>query len=687
MADNKSDSKRAVSKIMDEKGLRNNNDKYSQRFSRIDLFNRIIHQINMPQMKIVEMRNRLGLLRRSDARVVKLVLFPLYKLWRGLVWVMILMYKFRYFIYSHSFNSISFNLTRIDEDRFSWEQAFISLWEPLYINNLFSKGKAHIRIKGPQLGSPGIKGSQYEAFARSFIGVSFYLHNKSDGLVRLSDGREFDIADLYREAIINGTSPMHKEYWGKISSSIRLVENCSLAIGLLLTRNLIWDKLQHEEKENIKRWFELQSKEHFPMNNWQWFKVFHHLFLEEVCSVDQSEAILEALRNILKMYNGRGWYSDGMPPNIVYDYYSCWAMQYYALMFSYFAGDRYTEWKSLFMDYAKPFFKDYKNFFSPNAQPPLYGRSQIYRWATLAPWGLALKLNLVTDDLQEIKELLLGTINTFFSKEIIKKDGILSCGYFKEFRPMMEGYSSPGSPYWAFKGFSLLLLPADHPFWKPHRKVCSFPRTINTMQSINSHISNDGRKHIIFFPNVITKPYINNLKYNKFAYSNLFLPDYDYCFPVDNYFILQGERGKYYQRDTSEIISCVEGICKTRWRIFDKPDIQVITTLFANIDGYIIKHEYYGTEMVRFYTGGFPLAVNHTDVHSTCTNDEIRLVSRGREVGVRLLSGCAKPEVLMRRNLNPAGKYSYVPYFKGFIKTGECISIEIWAKILKSFDS
>ncbi|NPV60961.1 MAG: DUF2264 domain-containing protein [Actinobacteria bacterium] len=593
-----------------------------------------------------------------------------------------MLYKLHYLLARPASKGRGENITdlRVKGDRASWEQAFIALWEPLYVNGCFSKGKSQIRIRGPQIGSPGIRGGRYEAFARSFIGVSFFLHNRKDGMLKLSNGSEVDISALYREGIVNGTNPKHREYWGRIKSPIRLVENCSIAIGLLLTRNLIWDRFRENEKENIKRWFELQSSEPFSLNNWQWFKVFHHLFLEEACQLDQGEAIAATLRNIMEMHNGSGWYSDGMPPHVVYDYYSCWAMQYYALMFSYIAGDGYDEWKKSFIDNARTFFSDYRHFFSPDAQPPLYGRSQIYRWASLAPWGPALKLDVVVDGIQAIKELLVGSLNTFIAKGAARKDGILGCGYFREFQPMMEEYSSPGSPYWAFNGFSLLMLPDDHPFWGPSEEENSPLGGVHTMKGINACISNDGTGHVILHPNITLERYINDVKYNKYAYSNTFLLNYDKRFPVDNSIILQGEGGEYYRRVANEVVSCADGTCVTRWRACGKREAVVLTALAAKAGGYVISHTFYGEGPVHFHVGGFPLAIDQADVHVSCAEEEIILRAKKGEVGMRLLSGSASPNVYTRRNVNPDGKYSHVPYFQGTLRDGERISIEAWGR-------
>lgn len=43
--------------------------------------------------------------------------------------------------------------------------------------------------------------------------------------------------------------------------------------------------------------------------------------------------------------------------------------------------------------------------------------------------------------------------------------GLHPLGWHGEHPAIRQGYSGPGSPYWASKGFAGLLLPADHPVW------------------------------------------------------------------------------------------------------------------------------------------------------------------------------------------------------------------------------
>jgi hypothetical protein len=255
-------------------------------------------------------------------------------------------------------------ISQVGNTKESWENAFVTLWEPII--ERFSKGKALVKIDGPQIGSAGKICDGYEGFAWTFIGAAFYLHQKKDSVVSLSNGAKVDMAAIYREGIINGTNPRHREYWGKIKSTEKLVENASVAAGLLLTREHIWDKLSREEKNNVTKWFAHNVSEHFYMNNWQWFKVFHYVFLEQTGYEIDSEDLERTLENIEKMYHQAGWYSDGIDEEQYhYDYYVPWTMHFFSLLFCYLAGEGHNEWKQKYIKRARQFSRDYQYFLTP----------------------------------------------------------------------------------------------------------------------------------------------------------------------------------------------------------------------------------------------------------------------------------------------------------------------------------
>jgi peptidoglycan/xylan/chitin deacetylase (PgdA/CDA1 family) len=562
----------------------------------------------------------------------------------------------------------------VDETRASWENAFLSLWGPVISS--FSKGKAFVSIDGPRISSAGTISDGYEGFARTFIGVAFYLHRNRSSVVTLSNGDKVDMAAIYREGIVNGTNPRHREFWGRIKSNERLVENCSVALGLLLTREHIWDRLSADEKHNVAAWFRDGATKGFYNNNWQWFRVFHYVFLEQMGYEFDSEDLERTLGNIEKMYCQDGWYTDGIrEEGYRYDYYVPWAMHFYSLLFCYLAGENHREWKQKYMKRSRQFLRDYQYFFTPRNHPPLYGRSQLYRFASLAPWGVSLLLDCCDADIDWLKTSAIDTVNTFLAKGAAKEDGILSMGYHREFTPMLEAYSGPASPYWAFKGFSFLLLPENHRFWSSDIGKAKPKELVHPIEATRMVLLHSGDSHVIML-NVGSNA-DDPIKYNKFAYSNVFLMNYDRRNPIDNTLLLRSENDAWSCRRTIMDSSCDRNICNLRWKT---GDTILKTTLVGERDGYVAVHQLCGGSRLLFQTGGFPIAKDSKDIKQEITEDEVTLQGDKGQVGIKLLFGKARPFVYHRRGVNPEGEFSFVPCFRGtFGDTKGIIVFAVWA--------
>lgn len=565
----------------------------------------------------------------------------------------------------------------VNGTRQSWEELFIRLWEPLL--PYFSKEKAYIRVRGPQYGVPGKIGGHHEAFSRSFIGAAFFLALKDDSVLVLEDGRQIDLAAIYREGIASGTNPKSKEYWGKRKTIGRLVENCSVAVGLMLTERHIWSKLSGEERDRVLDWFRSETQGSFIMNNWQWFKVFHLLLLEKLGGEDRREEILKALELIDKMYVGEGWYRDGLNDNAPADYYTAWAMHYYGLLFAHLAPDRHAERKEILKERARDFFRTYQYLFAPNYHPPLYGRSQTYRWASVSPWGLGFLLDCIDDsvDTERIKSAVVSAVNSFLEKGALREDGVLTCGYYREFLPMLEGYSSTGSPYWAFKGFSFLLLPDDHPFWKIPGERRDDEESVRTVKAVDFLISNSAASHVLLYPNAAAVEY--PLKYDKFAYSNKFLMNYDAAFPVDNSLLLKVKGKGWMPKGEVLQADCEDGISCSVWRPAGKHDILVKSVLVALPNGYLIIHQSLARGELEYCLGGLSLPSDSRHVKPEITTESILLEDGELRVGIALLQGKAEAGIHRAHNKNPAAPYAYVPYYRGcFSGKGDIVAAAIW---------
>jgi len=542
----------------------------------------------------------------------------------------------------------------------SWENSFISMLEPVL--DKFSEGGSMVNIVGPQKSIWGSDSDGYEGFARTFLGTSFFLHRRKESRIKTRKGI-VDIAEVYRKGIINGTDRTSPEYWGKIKATQRVVENASVGIGLLLSHEHIWKKLSEDEKENVARWFRKNLKGEYSLNNWQWFRVFHHIFLENT-GFSTGGSTEEALDNIEKMYVGDGWYSDGIKKGEYhYDYYVAWAMQFYALLFSYLASEKYEKSKKIYVERAARFMKDYCYFFTPGWHNVPYGRSQVYRFASLAPFGVFLLLKPYRD-IAWIKTCATDTINSFIDNHAFNKEGILSMGQYDAFVPMLEAYSGPGSPYWAFKGFSFLMLPDNHAFW--HNKRTGREKMVHAIPRTSMLLCHDGKSQVIML-NAGSSNMCYTDRYNKFAYSNRFIHNFGKCF--DNTLMLKFSNE---WRGRGRIIKnmCIGNMCDFTWTPYKNKDFPLRTILLGGYKSYLALHS--AEKDVRFKAGGFPLACEKDNVEENKEKSGVSVGSGSERVGMDLIFGDAEPLIQRDVNKNPKAKFSFTPCFEGTLSGKIC---------------
>ena len=112
----------------------------------------------------------------------------------------------------------------------------------------------------------GRKSDSLEAFARTFLLASFRIAGDPEGTAWL--------ADWYAKGLDAGTNPANPDRWptpGELDQA--KVEAASLAVGLALTRDVLWDRLPQRVKEQLVAWFETVIGEAYPPINWVWFQI------------------------------------------------------------------------------------------------------------------------------------------------------------------------------------------------------------------------------------------------------------------------------------------------------------------------------------------------------------------------------------------------------------------------------
>lgn len=329
----------------------------------------------------------------------------------------------------------------------------------LSVRPYFNDARSLVALPGIVSGS-GKASDALEGFARTFLLFAFRLAGER--------GRDpLGFVDWYRDGLICGTDPRNPDRWVRPDEQAQAeVEAASIALGLLLTREWLWDTLDEAAKERVVDWLALTPGGRYPDNNWLWFRVTVETFLASVGGPFNEDRVSGDLHRIERFYHRDGWYADGSTR--AFDYYCGWAMQLYPLLWAQSKGSvglGSEQLLPLFQDRLSAFLDDYVNFFGADGGHILQGRSLIYRLATAAPLWMGALTGATTQPLGRLRRAASGSLKYFVGQGAIDERGLLSVGLYGAWLSMAQTYSGAGSPYWAAKGFLGLALPADHEVW------------------------------------------------------------------------------------------------------------------------------------------------------------------------------------------------------------------------------
>jgi hypothetical protein len=325
----------------------------------------------------------------------------------------------------------------------------------------FSPGGARVRLNGAA--------AHFDRAAADLEGFARPLW----GLVPLAaGGGRFEHWELYRRGLANGCDPAHPEYWGPVTGTDqRMVELAAIGLGLRLVPEHIWDPLDSTAKANVANYLLAARVHPYANNNWKFFRILVDLGLER-CGIDFDHTLTTTYLDELDgFYLGDGWYRDGVVRRV--DHYIPFAMHFYGLIFSRLHRGE-DERAARYRDRARLFARDIQHWFDEDGGVLAFGRSLTYRYACGAIWGALAYADVDALPWGEIKGHYLRHLRWWSKLPIADRDGVLSVGYGYPNLFMSESYNSAGSPYWAFKAFLPLALPADHPFWTAEEQPAQF---------------------------------------------------------------------------------------------------------------------------------------------------------------------------------------------------------------------
>ena len=300
-----------------------------------------------------------------------------------------------------------------------------------------------------------------EAFARSLLAVGFRLSN--------TDQDPHDHAGWYAAGLVVGTDPASPERWPSLADRPQArVEAALLAIGLFESRRWLWDQLPDGARQRVIDYLAPSAEVWYADNNWRWFANVTQAFLRSVSGPYDASVIDRNLDFLETCYLGDGWYSDGRLDgrggNV--DWYGGWMMHFFALWYCRMSPgvDGITELLERYRSRLAGYLTDARWLFGPDGAPLYQGRSLVYRFAAVgAVWADQI-FDAKALEAGECRRIALGSVNHFVDSGCFDT-GRLTLGWHREYLPMRQHYSGPGSPYWASLGLAGLVLGEDHPLW------------------------------------------------------------------------------------------------------------------------------------------------------------------------------------------------------------------------------
>lgn len=314
------------------------------------------------------------------------------------------------------------------------------------------------------------KAEIFEGLTRTFFIAAPLLHIKPELEIC-----GYKLRDYYKNQILRSCTPKDphsvgtyeelQEMTGR-SDPFRLfqqtVETCALVIGLWACREVVWQSYTKAEKDMIAALLTSFAHANTSPQNWRMFNMLDMAFLHmEGYPIDR-EIMLDHAQAILDYYVGDGWYRDGHS----FDYYSSWAFNFYAPLWNEWYGYENEPFLAQkFEEYSNDLMESYADFFDEDGFTNMWGRSSIYRFASTSPFDGNFMLRRPAMDAGLARRIASGSLLQFLSREDFSWKGIPTMGFYRQFLPVVQGYSCAESPFWMGKAFLCLHLPEDHPFW------------------------------------------------------------------------------------------------------------------------------------------------------------------------------------------------------------------------------
>ncbi|MCC7160950.1 MAG: DUF2264 domain-containing protein [Anaerolineae bacterium] len=305
-----------------------------------------------------------------------------------------------------------------------------------------------------------------ESFARLGSMWGVWLSNPKNPAALEFGGRELDIEEILRRALLEGTDASNpRTYWGPMRAmDQRIVESADTALAVWFSRDRVFNRMSESERAQVMTWLAQVDGQDTYYDNWILFPaVAQAVRLQLGYPVDVTE-LDQRLDQMATFYRGDGWYVDGLGAE--YELYNAWMFGWHYVLWAHIDGARRPELRDLVLKRARSFLNSFPYFFGSNGSYPAWGRSIVYRFAAVACFGTGHLMNIAPMPPGGLRRLSSGCIKYFYDRDCIDPDGHFLCqGFHGDFPPAAEAYISPGSTSWACHGLFGLAFSPDDPFW------------------------------------------------------------------------------------------------------------------------------------------------------------------------------------------------------------------------------
>lgn len=497
--------------------------------------------------------------------------------------------------------------------------------------------------------------SWFEMFARATYGIVPYTHIK--GKNKYSDTFNSVILKIIED----------NRYTTFKNHDQKAVELIPIALMLYLHRDITWDTYTQEQREKIVAFLENINKIELIQNNWIFFRLITCSILSELTGKDYKTIIEKDWNFIDKCYVGDGWYRDGLyGPK---DYYIAWGYHFYSLLYRFLFRDEKRN--ETIARRAIEFAKQYFYMFDEQGRMIPYGRSLIYRFASLSFWSMFLLNDLQPDLEGRIMSLIQKSMDCWRSQSIRNNDGIINLGYSYRNETLCENYNSSGSVYWVLKFYLILLL------GKP-KQIGQYNENNGTHVIANGDIvitnnENWNTMYVNSYEGGHTTQ--NSAKYMRFAYNsesgfNLSKDPTNFHQLSDDSSLIFDIGGVKHMREKNLLYQNTGSIQDITWEC--KNLMQIRSIIIPLESGYIRVHLINSKLKCKCYETGF--AISNESARKNCIGTTAELGNNNLTTSISLIKGDGKCTIIDNEcNSNIYHKHTSMPAIEYSIKKGTTV--------------